>query len=321
LASANSHTRFKAPGDTEPAPDSRAVGHRLQLPPASADAVLIWPRGGNSGDALILEACKRYLKQNGIDVWTSEGSIEEAALRNDTEFLHDFFSTFRGMVMFPGGGNIGIYPDNAVIRSAVIAHMGRRHRCLVFSQSAVQAEVALIDDRVTVWCRDAVSKDILSKAGVRTELVPDVSLHMDDVIPKAPEGNGTFYIKRTPGVDTETINHGLTFECPSSDLTLQTPIETVEATLRPFETVISDRLHGGLIALMMRKKTVFLPVGYHKIKSFYSTWLQDEPGAAYAESAPELMNALIKLKTPETAFATLFRRYADAAFERFLLRA
>ena len=35
-------------------------------------------------------------------------------------------------------------------------------------------------------------------------------------------------------------------------------------------SLISDRLHGGLIAaLMMRKKVIFLPVGYHKIRSFF----------------------------------------------------
>jgi len=37
-------------------------------------------------------------------------------------------------------------------------------------------------------------------------------------------------------------------------LTLAQPLEQIIATLKPFELVISDRLHGGLIALIMRKK-------------------------------------------------------------------
>ena len=39
----------------------------------------------------------------------------EDALADDKDYLGDLFATFRGMVMFPGGGNVGIYPDNGII--------------------------------------------------------------------------------------------------------------------------------------------------------------------------------------------------------------
>jgi len=290
-----------------------------RLPPTNVDALLIWSTRGNSGDMLITDACERFLNDRGIRTWRSDGSVEDAARSDDTDYLGDLFSTFRGMVMFSGGGNVGIYPINGAVRAAVIAQTGVRHRCLVLPQSALQAERALINERVTVWCRDTTSHTILSKSGVRTELVPDIALYMDDVIIKAPNGEGSFYVKRTSGGDQETIDHGMTFDCPSADLTLASSLDQIIATLKPFEVVISDRLHGGLIALMMRKKVILMPVGYHKIKSFYSTWLTTEPGAAFVEAEEQLLEAIKNLKFPTIDLAELFCRHADPALERFLL--
>src|SRR4051812_48792429 len=164
-------------------PRATTLRAESRLPPTDVDSLLIWPRGGNSGDMLIADACERYLKMRGVAVWRSDGSIEDACLENDSDYLGDLFSTFRGMVMFPGGGNIGIYPDNGQIRGAVISHLRQHHRCLVFSQSALQPEPALIDSRVTVWCRDSTSQAILRTAGIQTDLVPDMALFMDDTIP------------------------------------------------------------------------------------------------------------------------------------------
>src|SRR5262249_4656013 len=158
----------------------KTLWQQSQLPPLTTDAFLIWPRGGNSGDKLIADACARYLRDQGIDVWCSDGSIEDAAIAGDKEYLADLLGSFRGMIIFSGGGNIGIYPDNAQVRAAVIAQMTSRHRCLVFPQSALQPESALVDPRVTVWCRDKISQMILQNAGTRTALVPDVALYMDD---------------------------------------------------------------------------------------------------------------------------------------------
>jgi len=290
-----------------------------KLPPLGADAILICSRGGNIGDLLIADACESFLRDRGINVWRSDGSIEDAAIHDDSEYLRDLFSSFRGMLMFTGGGNIGIYPDNELMRTKVIEQLGPRHRCLVFPQSALNPEPALLNQAVTVWCRDAVSEALLREAGTRTALVPDISLYMDAVIPKIAAGRGTFYIKRTPGGDSETIEHGIHWPAPTLDLTLVGPLDEVIATLRPYEFVISDRLHGGLIALMMRKKVAFLPVGYHKIRSFFDTWLRSNAGAVYLDSEENLQDRLATLRTPTIDFRALFCGYADSAFEQFLL--
>ena len=150
--------------------------------------------------------------------------------------------------MFPGGGNVGIYPDNGVVRAAVIGHTDAHHHCLVFPQSAFQPEPALVNERVTVWCRDLTSQSTLSSSGTKTTVL--IAFYMDHVIPKTSSGENVFYIKRTPGGDAETIDHGMTFPCPAADLTLAHSLDQIVATLKPFQLVISDKLHGGLITLM-----------------------------------------------------------------------
>ena len=249
----------------------------------------------------------------------SDGSIEAAAIAEDKEFLGDVFATFRGMVMFSGGGNIGIYPRNELVRAGILNHLRPNHCCLVFSQSAFAPEMALVQSRVTVWCRDAVSQNLLHQSGIRTALVPDMSFYMDDIIPKRAGGSGTFHVKRTPGLEPETIDSQIRYGCPSFDLTLASPLDEIVATLEPYEIIISDRLHGGLIALMMRKKTVLLPVGYQKIQSFYETWLRRVEGAAFVRSQAEVEEHLPLLTTPSCDLAALFCERAIPAFGDFLL--
>ena len=291
-----------------------------KLPPLAADAFLIWSRRGNTGDHLIADACERYLRDRGIDVWRSDGSLEEAALAGDSEYLNASLSSFRGMLMFSGGGNIGIYPDNEAIRAGIIAHATPGQRCLVFSQSAVGPEPALIDNRVTVWCRDAASLAVLENAGTRVELVPDMALYMDDVIEKRPAGQGVYFVKRAPGRDLERVDHGIVWDCPSTDLTFDNPFDRVISTLAPYDFVLSDRLHGGLIALMMRKKVVFLPVGYHKIRSFFETWLNSCSGTTFVDASSDLPARMAALRTPNCDFLQMFCELADPALIRFLMR-
>jgi exopolysaccharide biosynthesis predicted pyruvyltransferase EpsI len=278
------------------------------------------PRGGNTGDRLIADACERFLHDRGIDVWRSDGSLEEAAIAGDAEYLAAALSPFRGMLMFSGGGNIGIYRDNEAIRAGILAHATARQRSLVFSQSAVCAEPALIDSRVTVWCRDAVSLSILENAGTRVELVPDMALYMDDVIAKRPGGEGIYFIRRAPGRDLERVRHGIAMDCPTADLTFDTPIEQVIATLDPYEIILTDRLHGGLIALMMRKKVVFLPIGYHKMRAFIDTWLSSCAAVTYVDARADLPSRIAALRPPGCDLHQMFRRHADPAFSRFLIR-
>jgi exopolysaccharide biosynthesis predicted pyruvyltransferase EpsI len=290
-----------------------------ELPPLDADAWLIWPRGGNSGDQLILDACARYLADRGIAAWISDGSIETAIVDGDGRYLDNAVGAYRGLFVFPGGGNIGIYPDNGAARTAIISRLKPYQRCLVFPQSAAASEPSLVHPQVRVWCRDAQSKALLDAAGVSTDLVPDACFYLGPDFPQAPGGEGAYFIHRSSGRETESIKHGLGAGLVGSDLTYRTPREEIIATLLPIGTVVADRLHGGLIAMMMGKKTIFLPVGYHKIAAFCQTWLSEFRNVRYCSTQAELAAAMQSLEPMTFDFRTLFTSHADPALNRFLL--
>ena len=84
-------------------PQSRAAtGCRVtlrqqsRLPPADAEAYLVWARRGNTGDVLIADACEQFLRDRGLNVWRSDGSLEDAAEAGDSGYLGDLFAGFGG---------------------------------------------------------------------------------------------------------------------------------------------------------------------------------------------------------------------------------
>jgi exopolysaccharide biosynthesis predicted pyruvyltransferase EpsI len=75
-----------------------------------------------------------------------------------------------------------------------------------------------------------------------------------------------------------------------------------------------------LISLMLGKKVILLPVGYHKTKSFYETWLADHPNVAFVSQPEELAAAVDRLRSQHIDYSALFCRYADPAFQRFVMQ-
>ncbi|WP_162942363.1 polysaccharide pyruvyl transferase family protein [Desertimonas flava] len=196
--------------------------------------------------------------------------------------------------------------------------------CLVFPNTFFAPEAALAHPQVTVWSRDATSWQELSRWGARSVLVPDAAFALDAAMPKYPDGQGTFLIVRQ---DAESI--GLTIDpttvpgaSPSrlADLTLESTIPELVSALAPVEFVISDRLHGGLVALLLGKKAILLPVDYHKIRSFYETWLVNVPSVGFARDVTDAARLLPELGDRTVDLTELFRAYADPALDDVLSR-
>ncbi len=237
---------------------------------------------GNTGDRLIREGCIRFLRDEGLDPAVSDGVIETAARAHDTEALLASIGAFEGIVVFCGGGNLGIYLDNMLIRERVIHAAGAARGFLVMPQSGPHPEAALRDPRVTVWARDAVTHDLLTQRGLRTRLVPDASFVMADTLPRvAGDPRSTFVIRRSEGRCQERVPLWTIPAEASGDVTFDLPLDDVVATLAPHGTVLSDRLHGAVIALMMGKRTGIMPVGYHKNAAYAATWLDGIPGVRF----------------------------------------
>ena len=291
-----------------------------QIPSFGRDGVFLWQRGGNTGDDLIRRGCLAFLRSQGLDVVESDGSIEKAAAKGDRAYLRASLKDYPGFVFFTGGGNIGIYRDNERLRASVLRHARSARGVLVFPQSVARVETALRDERVTVWSRDAVSRKKLSAAGVRTDLVPDAAFAVDAEIPKMPGGAGVFLILRDVGTCNERVDHPIAVSGPSADLTYDRSIEEIQEALRDFRTVVSDRLHGGIVSLMMRKRTAWLPVRYNKIESFYRTWFESEPGIGFVRTQEDVTRFVERDDEPTLDLAERFHEAAVPALRHFLDR-
>jgi exopolysaccharide biosynthesis predicted pyruvyltransferase EpsI len=296
------------------------LGELSSLPPLPrhVDGIFICPRGGNTGDDLIRRGCLSFLRSMGLDVWESDGAIEHAALTNNASFLKSALSTFRGFIFFTGGGNVGIYRDNEIIRKQVIEHATQARGILVFPQSCMRPEEAFIHPRVTVWAREADSFSMLRSAKIDTDLVPDAALFLDPEFPAVPHGEGVFFIRRGKDRCDERVEHEIRIEAPTADLTYDQPISEIVSALKDFKVVVSDRLHGGIISLAMRKRTAWLPVRYHKIRSFFETWFAQVPGISFVDNTDALNTFLSDPTPPSINPVELFLSRAVPSFVRFL---
>jgi pyruvyl transferase EpsO len=59
-----------------------------------------------------------------------------------------------------------------------------------------------------------------------------------------------------------------------------------------YQTVVTDRLHGHILAVMLEIPHLFLPNSYHKNQSFYETWTHTVPFCRFVSDAQEIPAAL-----------------------------
>lgn len=55
-------------------------------------------------------------------------------------------------------------------------------------------------------------------------------------------------------------------------------------TLEKYTTIVTDRLHGALLGLVLEKKVILLDNSYGKNKTYYDTWLRDNKNISFADS-------------------------------------
>lgn len=260
-----------------------------------------------------------FLASRGIQVWESDGQIEKAALTGDFDLLRELLRSYDGLIFFPGGGNLGIYLEYDLVRARVVEAASSASGVLIFPQSGIEVNPGLRDERVTVWARDRNTYSMLVAYGVRTELVPDAALFLDSKIPKHPNGAGGLLLRRFPNRDHEYCDYDIDLsQLPAADPTYDQPRATIIETIQPYRSIVSDRLHGSLISLMMRKRVAFLAGSYLKSKSFYQTWLEGLPGIRLIESNDQMKEFLEADDSPQVDLRSLFNKHADPALARFL---
>jgi len=75
------------------------------------------------------------------------------------------------------------------------------------------------------------------------------------------------------------------------------------AVLAEGKTVISDRLHGHVLATLMQIPNIIIDNSYGKLSSFHDTWMRDVTGVRFAASSSEAL-AMALEEPVETAEVT-----------------
>jgi exopolysaccharide biosynthesis predicted pyruvyltransferase EpsI len=211
---------------------------------------------GNVGDDLIYAATRQVMRDFGLS-WVTFNPLAD----NADDFNLDVLLLF-------GGGSMGakLARPAMVIRQAAL---DTGIPCVVLPQS-FHAPEDLPYKRVYV-------REHASMAHCQGEvLAPDLALGFDFPEGLTPEkGTGVFLrvngeplFRRDSRCDPANFCH--------------TPGEYIQFASR-FEHIVTDRLHFAIVGLGLGRRVTLLPVGYHKNRSMWETWLKDL-GCEWADS-------------------------------------
>jgi exopolysaccharide biosynthesis predicted pyruvyltransferase EpsI len=62
--------------------------------------------------------------------------------------------------------------------------------------------------------------------------------------------------------------------------------------LSQYRLIVTNRLHGHILATLLGIPHVFLPNNYHKNQAFYETWTSDIPYCRFAKSSQEIVESI-----------------------------
>lgn len=254
----------------------------------TSDYVLLGvPFHFNAGDTMIYEAEKEILSK-----------INHKCLFAST--ISDFKShkiPSDAIILFNGGGSYGdVWPTfTALIEKVLIDYP--YNKIIVLPQSVYfgnslnlkknNEALAKHKNKMILCCRDEQSFNIAKKLkNTIPLLLPDMVLSMDiDKWVKKYEinlsNNGTLYLHRNDKELKNKIPSNVKYD-KISDWAHLGGIYSAEEVMKkaislvaPYDKIYSDRLHGGILSLMLGKDAYFIDNSYKKTSSLYNTWLKD----------------------------------------------
>ena len=99
----------------------------------------------------------------------------------------------------------------------------------------------------------------------------------------APEELGYRALRRVVGVVPQA-HAGPLLPVASARRLAAARVDAAFALLARGECVVTDRLHGHLLATLLGRPSVVCDNSFGKVRSFYETWTQPLPGCAWAET-------------------------------------
>ncbi|MGP7795132.1 polysaccharide pyruvyl transferase family protein [Sphingomonas sp. CLY1604] len=280
--------------------------YRAAIGPGEQYALLDFPDHPNVGDSAI---------------WLGECAMLRAVTGNDPAYVstwHDFDEAALrracpdGVVFLHGGGNLGdIWPHHQRLRETVLTRM-RDRRVVQLPQSihfddpaaaARFAHIAAAHPDLTLYVRDRPSLATAQAfVGAHAALAPDSAFALGPQ-PRSAADRPLLALLRTdaervadragPPAEAAPVDW-LEDDEPLPDDRLQRAAARVArglALLSRGERIVTDRLHGHILALLLGIPHVVLDNSYGKVGAYIDAWTAGSPLVARAASWAEVADA------------------------------
>ncbi len=291
------------------------------IPRGSSVALVDFPNHPNVGDSMIWLGERSYLDSIGVSIVYAcdHSNYSQGEL---TTRLKD------GIILIHGGGNFGdLYPHHHSLREAVVKAFPQ-NKIIQLPQSIffkdrtnLERAVDVLDGHpdFTLLAREKQSFEFArNEFHARCILCPDSAFMLGALDrPKtlllsslfAPSRKEILWLSRTDG---ESRGGSFPPIGPKVERTdwLEEPkliVEPNRSTLEAYDflakermrrgsrllsrgnIVITDRLHGHILSLLLGIPHIILDNSYGKMKSFYETWTKDVTSVHWADSPEEAL--------------------------------
>jgi len=278
--------------------------YRAHIAPGTPYALVDFPDHPNVGDSAIWLgelACLRAVSGCGpvhVSTWHDfDAEAFRAACPTGPLFLH-------------GGGNLGdIWPHHQHFRETVLEQVRDRPvvqlpqsiHFRVPAHAAHFARLAADHPDFTLYVRDAASLAFARSHGIaRVALVPDSAIALGP----QPRGGASepllMLLRRDDEAAGDHAARGVDWLEDDADLPAGTSPQAREAQARARvarglrllsrgERIVTDRLHGHLLATLLGIPHVVLDNDYGKIAAYRAAWPLPEPAVTTATTLDEAM--------------------------------
>ena len=295
---------------------------RPLVPPGSRCALLDFPNYANVGDNAIWLGELAYLRRAGVEIVYRSDQLAYSP-RQLARRLGE------GTILLSGGGNFGdLWPAHQWFREQVLDSFPR-HRIVQLPQTIRFTERANLERAravfsrhpdVTVLVRDEESCDI--DVGAETALCPDMAFALGPLERRCAATRDVVWLLRSDhesalASDVERMDWpddererrpplalsaarrlqealsahaaGHRFRATLEDRLASARLARGLQTLSEGRLVVTDRLHGHVLCLLLGIPHVLLDTRHGKLRSFHDTWTKGSELVQWADSADEAL--------------------------------
>lgn len=216
---------------------------------------------GSLGDRLVTRGTHQFFHKFGLNVLLNP--------------MPDIWDPTEVGLIASGGGSLGIYKNVIAERDAALSRLnGSSTPIVILPQSGNQK--LSFPDTTTLFASEAATQALYPGAVLAPDMALFATLNLPEVTPHRKFG---IFLRN----DVEGI---ISLERGRDPCDLFGTIEEGARAIQQCRTIVTDRLHFAILALILKREVVLLPNSYHKNRSMYETWLKGL-GCKWADDAVE----------------------------------